>query len=568
MSILVNVVNQKMYVSSHADGFVAGSQQFVQFKFNLSSEWDGLMTFAQFRQGTEAYNQYLDEENCVYLPSEIGAGTCTMMLYGSHDTTIGTTNYLTFRIGKNNLVADAESTDISQSLYDQLVTKINKLTSWNGKSIADLGADVQDLQSQVSSEVARAKASEEANAAAIGLKANQLQVDELEVKVERLTNNEVVSGLIDTAVKEEMSNYLNSGLLAQLAIEDGCVTREKLSTDVCASLNQISDNSDRITTLEDTAANQSEDIQDLQDNFSSVHAEISKAIRYDKQSLANTQKQQARQNIGAMGTTADSSLNMNGYNINNVETISMHQGSPDTLVIIYTGDLERGRPVVVFGVDEQDGCLPPVLRNVSDGIEDTDAATVGQVKAVNLLHEYGIKIPSKYNGSIVSAEPYNVIDEDGHITYTRLRFIEATDDRPVRLAGLYPGQEDTDAATVGQLRENLLTVTVDEDNVASATPAEIYAHVQSGGTAVLLWQDRFYGYSHCTIDDAYFAALFEDQVDYLVWISDVGKVVENELQRVPLSLFDSTIGDIDSALDEIIKIQEELLIPNGDEVSY
>ena len=247
MSILVNVVNQKMYVSSNADGLVAGSQQFVQFKFNLSSEWDGLMTFAQFRQGTEAYNQYLDEDNCVYLPAEIGVGTCTMMLYGSHDTTIGTTNYLTLKIGPNNLVADAESTDISESLYNQLVTKINALTSWNGQSVADLEADVQDLQAQMSrkaaqadliNEIARAKASEDANAAAIALKASQSQVDELELKVTELANNEVVSDLIDEAVKQEMADYLASGALANLTIQDGSVSRSKVDSSIEASLDK------------------------------------------------------------------------------------------------------------------------------------------------------------------------------------------------------------------------------------------------------------------------------------------------------------------------------------------
>ena len=140
MSILVNVVNQKMYISSTMEGLVAGSQNFVKFRFNLSEEWDGLMTFAQFRQGDEAYNQYLDEDNCVYLPAEIGAGTCTMMLYGSHNTTIGTANYLTFKIGKNNLITDASSTNISQSLYNQLVTKINAIISGTrGLSITDDG---------------------------------------------------------------------------------------------------------------------------------------------------------------------------------------------------------------------------------------------------------------------------------------------------------------------------------------------------------------------------------------------------------------------------------------------
>lgn len=247
MSILVNVVNQKMYVSSNADGLVAGSQQFVQFKFNLSSEWDGLMTFAQFRQGAEAYNQYLDEDNCVYLPAEIGVGTCTLMLYGSHNTTIGTTNYLTLKIGPNNLVADAESTDISESLYNQLVTKINALTSWNGQSVADLEADVQDLQAQMNrkatqsdliNEIARAKASEDANAAAISLKANQSQVDELEIKVTELANNEVVAELIEEAVKEEMADYLASGALANLTIKDGSVSRSKVDSSVSTSLDK------------------------------------------------------------------------------------------------------------------------------------------------------------------------------------------------------------------------------------------------------------------------------------------------------------------------------------------
>ena len=72
MSILVNVVGQKMLVSSGMENVVAGSQKFVKFRFNLSEEWDGLLVFAQFTQHGKAYNQYLDEENVAYLPPEIG----------------------------------------------------------------------------------------------------------------------------------------------------------------------------------------------------------------------------------------------------------------------------------------------------------------------------------------------------------------------------------------------------------------------------------------------------------------------------------------------------------------
>lgn len=127
MSILVNVVNQKMYVSSSMEGIVSGSQEFVKFRFNLSDEWDGLRTFAQFKQNGKAYNQFLNEENAVYLPSEIHAGAFTLMLYGSHNTTIGTTNYLTLRVNENNFVYDASSTNISKSLYNQLITQVQAI---------------------------------------------------------------------------------------------------------------------------------------------------------------------------------------------------------------------------------------------------------------------------------------------------------------------------------------------------------------------------------------------------------------------------------------------------------
>lgn len=125
--IYVNVVNQKMFVSSSQQDLVSGSQNFVKFKFNLSEEWNGLRVFAQFTQNGTAYNQYLDSNNCAYLPAEIKAGNCTLTLYGSMDRTIGTSNCLIFDIKENTLVENGESTVISQSLYNQLVSRITSL---------------------------------------------------------------------------------------------------------------------------------------------------------------------------------------------------------------------------------------------------------------------------------------------------------------------------------------------------------------------------------------------------------------------------------------------------------
>lgn len=306
MDILVNVANQKLKIATNLKSLVSGTQEFVRFVFNLTDDWTGLTTFAQFMQNGVAYNQFLDEENSAYLPAEIEEGTCTVMLYGSNDNVIATTNYLTLAIDANILVEDAESTDISQSLYNQLITRINAIAGSSESDFADLQATDRSLQQQVNTkaaqtaltaEIARAQAAEQTNAANIALKANQAemdtrlaaitnwnttnkqnleavdtdlqnqintkaaataleaeiqratrvetehtnalllkanqsQVDELDLKVTALENNEYIATLIGDAVAAEMEEYLESGALASLAILDGTVTRAKLNTDV------------------------------------------------------------------------------------------------------------------------------------------------------------------------------------------------------------------------------------------------------------------------------------------------------------------------------------------------
>lgn len=43
---------------------------------------------------------------------------------------------------------------------------------------------------------------------------------------------------------------------------------------------------------------------------------------------------------------------------------------------------------------------------------------------------------------------------------------------------------------------------------------------------------------------------------------------EADKKEISQEVFDEAVGDINTALDNIISIQEELMIPNGDEVSY
>lgn len=190
MELLINVINQKLKLATNLKNLVAGSQQFIKLTFNLSEEWDDLLTFAQFIQGENAYSQYLDENNSVYLPHEIQAGTCKVILYGTGSQgegsqIIATTNYLEFTIDENITVANASSTEISQSLYDQLANQFN--------TIANLS------QSQYGAEIAR-------------------------------------------QVSEIMAGYLANGDIAAATIQDGTITKAKLDSNVSATLDKA-DNS-------------------------------------------------------------------------------------------------------------------------------------------------------------------------------------------------------------------------------------------------------------------------------------------------------------------------------------
>ena len=64
------------------------------------------------------------------MPSEIVAGDCKLLLYGTGRdnglTVIGTSNYIKFDILKNNLINGAISVDPTDSEYVQLMAKVQE----------------------------------------------------------------------------------------------------------------------------------------------------------------------------------------------------------------------------------------------------------------------------------------------------------------------------------------------------------------------------------------------------------------------------------------------------------
>lgn len=127
MDILVNVTNQQLRIVTNLKNIVAGTQEFIRFVYNFADDWNDLTIFAQFTQNDVSYNQFLDNDNTAYLPSEIDEGTVTMKLYGSGGDVIAVTDAVTLKVSKNVIQEDGESTVITLSLYNQIINRMPKL---------------------------------------------------------------------------------------------------------------------------------------------------------------------------------------------------------------------------------------------------------------------------------------------------------------------------------------------------------------------------------------------------------------------------------------------------------
>ena len=127
MEVPVIVEGQRMIMEQSGYRFAPKSQKFIKFMFRFSDDWAGLTVFAQWKQGNNVYNSFLDYNDCVYMPMELTDGQCMMMLYGTgEDGVIGTTLPIKLCISNDLFVADSDSTVITQSLYDQLVAAVRE----------------------------------------------------------------------------------------------------------------------------------------------------------------------------------------------------------------------------------------------------------------------------------------------------------------------------------------------------------------------------------------------------------------------------------------------------------
>lgn len=104
---------------------VEGSKEFIHFIFDLDQDWDKLTVCAQFIQDDMGYNVYLDKRDTVSIPQEIEQGSFYVVLYGVGDEEIvATSTGLKFTMTGNMFISDGQSIDITPSLYEQIVERV------------------------------------------------------------------------------------------------------------------------------------------------------------------------------------------------------------------------------------------------------------------------------------------------------------------------------------------------------------------------------------------------------------------------------------------------------------
>ena len=230
MTIIIDVTDQQIAVKGHKVPLAPHSKNFIKLTFLLSSEWKNFKTFAQFRQSNNPpVNVYLDESNSVYVPREIKAGNFTVMLYGAGESIIGTTNCLIFDMVDNCFSADAIETDLTPTLYQQLLnefksylasTKVNSESATASENAAKSYATAADASAQ--------SATTSANNA---IAAEKSAKDSATAAAESATASATSAGESEqskTQAQEYAQNAYNSAVGAESAKDDAEDARDEI----------------------------------------------------------------------------------------------------------------------------------------------------------------------------------------------------------------------------------------------------------------------------------------------------------------------------------------------------
>lgn len=235
MDILINVVGQQLKLVTNLKPIVSGTQKFIRFKFNFNEDWDGLSKVAQFiQEGKNAVMDYITD-NMVYLPSSVEPGECILVLYGTkNDEVRATTNYLSLSITKDMVVDDAHSVEMNRTVMEMIIEAVT------GQTISPEDFD-EMIQNDVNNVIERYR--EE------GILSNIVIEDGTITRVKVDPDFEATLAKADTAMQQIDANSVTYNMLTpdvqetldtvshlDMAIPDGSISRAKVNADFEATL--------------------------------------------------------------------------------------------------------------------------------------------------------------------------------------------------------------------------------------------------------------------------------------------------------------------------------------------
>ena len=102
-----------------------------------------------------------------------------------------------------------------------------------------------------------------------------------------------------------------------------------------------------------------------------------------------------------------------------------------------------------------------------------------------------------------------------------------------------------------------MTVLV-EDGIADKSASDIYSHVSNGGGVSLHYNNSYYTLLCSEETCAWFGYLDDEGFGHVISVVDQN-VEKHDFDYVTMAYFDEVVGNISTALDHIIAIQEELI---------
>lgn len=191
-------------------------------------------------------------------------------------------------------------------------------------------------------------------------------------------------------------------------------------------------------------------------------------------------------------------------------------------------------------------------RYTSDSVSFND-------QYANISHDGDYTYLSYFDskGSVVRTTLQGRLVKTNYIDFDKL---ESTQRRVDVIDGTSDSEHYPSAKAVYDYAAKIFVVEVLDGNVASADAGQVYEAVQNGCYVVMRYLGSLVPLVYSDEGNAYFSFMsYDDYSGTFLWLRSDAIVEKHDLSYVSQHQYEQDLGDINSALDSIIAIQESLI---------